>query len=245
METADIDTAARDQAQSTPDPVDPTEAAFEAMTTKLAGLTAAIDGFAARQQELHARDYTVDLAKVQEACAKTHEAIRVLVQRPAMALTPQVMAKELQTAAASVREADHRALAGAESDLRSAIGTITSVVASALTARQQKQWAAGIAAGALALGFVLGAVIPNAIDHAVPESWHWPEQTAASFLERDMWSAGARLMQVGDPEGWRALTEAAGLSRDNAKALDDCRKRATKARKARPCSVLVGPSSND
>ncbi|MDE8652557.1 DUF6118 family protein [Novosphingobium album (ex Liu et al. 2023)] len=245
MDGAAIDTTVRYQSEPTAEPVDPTEAAFEAMTTKLAGLTAAIDGFAARQQELHARDYTTDLAKVQEACAKTHEAIHILAKRPAMALTPQAMAKELQMAAVSVREADHRVLAGAERDLRSAIGTITSVVASALTARQQKQWAAGIAAGALVLGFVLGAVIPNAIDHAVPDNWYWPEQTAASVLDRDMWSAGQRLMQVGDPEGWRALKEAAALSRENAKALDGCRQRATKTGKARACSVLVPPSNND
>lgn len=36
------------------------------MSRKLAGLTAAIEGFAARQQELHALDYGPDLAKIHD-----------------------------------------------------------------------------------------------------------------------------------------------------------------------------------
>ncbi|OAN63540.1 hypothetical protein [Sphingomonas sp. TDK1] len=45
---------------------DQTVQAFNDMSRKLAGLTAAVDGFAARQQELHARDYGPDLEKIRD-----------------------------------------------------------------------------------------------------------------------------------------------------------------------------------
>jgi hypothetical protein len=54
-------------AETTAEPADAIEnpeVAFEAMSRKLAGLAAAVDGFAARQQELHARDYGPDFAGI-------------------------------------------------------------------------------------------------------------------------------------------------------------------------------------
>ncbi len=49
---------------------DQTVQAFNDMSRKLAGLTGAVDGFAARQQELHARDYGPDLEKIRDGCDK-------------------------------------------------------------------------------------------------------------------------------------------------------------------------------
>lgn len=219
--------------------LDHTEAAFEAMNQRLAGLTAAIDGFAARQQELHARDYTQDLAKIHHRQDAAREAIYTLAKRPAMALTPELIASQISEAGAKARDADHQALNAAQQNLHRAISTIGSVVASAMTARDQERWIAGAAGIAIVVGFILGAVIPTAIDRAMPESWHWPEQRAADVLQLDGWHAGLRMLQVSDPQQWRALQDAAILARDNADALADCRKRAAKTGKGVVCSVNV------
>jgi hypothetical protein len=219
--------------------LDHTEAAFEAMNQRLAGLTAAIDGFAARQQELHARDYTQDLARIHDRQDAVRDAILKLAKRPAMDLTPELIASQISEAGAKARDADHQALNAAQQNLRQAISSIGSVAASAMTARDQERWIAGTAGIAIVVGFILGAVIPTTIDRAMPESWHWPEQRAADILQRDGWDAGLRMLQMSDPGQWRALQDAAILTRDNADALADCRKQATKARRAVSCSVKV------
>lgn len=219
--------------------VDEPEVAFEVMSRKLAGLTAAVDGFAARQQELHARDYGPDLAKIHERQEKVRAAILTLNERPAMALTPHLIASQIEIAGAQGRAADHKALANAHRELGQASQSLNSVVASALAAQTQKLWIAGAAAAALVIGFAFGAVVPTRIAQAVPESWHWPETKAAGALQRDGWDAGARLLQVANAQRWRALNEAARLVGENAEALAECRSRASRSGKPVYCDIKV------
>ena len=110
-----------------------------AMDRRLAGLTAAVEGFAARQQELHARDYAPELAAIQVKWEKARAAFEHLSAKPALSLTPESMAARIETAGATVRKADHEALAHARQDLRELIATIGSVTASARTARDQNR----------------------------------------------------------------------------------------------------------
>ena len=210
-----------------------------AMERRLAGLTAAVEGFAARQQELHARDYSAELAKIQSACDITHQAMLKLNEKPAMAMTPELMGRKIEHASAQVRQADHTALELAQRDLRQAIGSIGSVVASARVSQDQNMWLAGAAAAALVLGFVFGAFLPPKIAQAVPESWLWPEDRAAAELQRDGWSAGERMMQVSDPGRWRAVVAAVQLYTNNFEQLHACAKSATKTDKTVVCSVKM------
>jgi len=215
------------------------EAAFEAMTRKLAGLTAAIEGFAARQQELHARDYGPDLAKIRERQEKFRAAIEILKQRPAIALTPEQIAVQIKDAATGTRLADHQAWANAHRQLEAAIQSIDRVVASAIAARTQRRCMAGAAGASMIVGFVLGAMLLPKIDQAVPKSWYWPEARAAGMLKRDGWNAGMRLLQVYDPKRLRALERAEDIVRDNAGELADCRARAARMRKPIKCNIRV------
>jgi len=205
---------------------DQTVQAFNEMSRKLAGLTAAVDGFAARQQELHARDYGPDLEKIRDSYEKVCGAIDVLAKRPAMTLTPQDVARQVEAAGAQARADDHRAWIGASQTLASTVQELKVMVASAHSAETQRLWIAGAAALALVIGFTFGTVVPTLVAQFAPESWHWPEERAAALLRRTPWDAGVRLMQVADPQKAGALTEAARLSKDNADVLEGCRKRA-------------------
>ncbi|MDH7974484.1 DUF6118 family protein [Sphingomonas sp. AR_OL41] len=217
-------------------------AAFERMSHRIAGLTAAVEGFAARQQELHARDYGPDLAKIHKRQDDAKEAILVLADRPGVKLTPRDIAEQIGAAAAQVRERDHHALVEAHRAQLQATRALDAVVASALTAQLQRRWLWGAAAGAFLLGIVVCAIIPGVVDSSVPTSWMWPEQRAAAVLGTDGWSAGMRLMQVSDPRQWRALREAAQLSAANADALRACRERAAGTKKASACVIRVEPA---
>ncbi|MET3713738.1 hypothetical protein ABIC65_004473 [Sphingomonas trueperi] len=205
---------------------DQTVQAFNDMSRKLAGLTAAVDGFAARQQELHARDYGPDLEKIRDSYEKVCGAIDVLAKRPAMTLTPQDVARQVEAAGTQARADDHRAWIGASQTLASTVQELKVMVASAHSAETQRLWIAGAAAVALVIGFTFGTVVPTLVAQFAPESWHWPEERAAALLRRTPWDAGVRLMQVADPQKAGALTEAARLSKDNADVLEGCRKRA-------------------
>lgn len=223
----------------TPAEPDEPEVAFEAMSRKLAGLTAAVEGFAARQQELHARDYGSDLAKIHERQDKVWTAILTLNERPAMALTPQLIASQIETAGATGRAADHQAWSKANGALDQAVQSLDGVVASALAAQTQRLWIAGAAAAALVIGFALGTVVPALIAQAMPESWYKPEARAARELRRSGWDAGVRLLEVAEPARWRAMSKATQLVSGNADKLTECRSRAGRYGKAVNCTIKV------
>jgi hypothetical protein len=216
--------------------------AFEVMSRKLAGLTAAMEGFAARQQELHARDYGPDLARIHDVQVGFQGTIEGLSKRPAMELTPQQMEKQIEAAGGHVRSADHHAWLNAHRELQGTIQSVRGVVASAVEADKQNRWLLGVAAAALVVGSALGMIVPPLMTSAAPESWYWPERKAVGILGRDGWNSGMRLLQVYEPQRSRALTEASQLVSANQKELADCRSRALEARSTVRCTIKVdGP----
>jgi hypothetical protein len=215
------------------DAIDDPEVAFAAMSRKLAGLTAAVEGFAARQQDLHARDYGPDLAKIFERLEKMKDAILTLNERPAMQLTPEKIGFQIRAAGDQSRASDHQAWGIANQQLGNATQSLNSIAASARAAETQRLWLAGATGVALVIGFALGAIIPTKIAQAVPESWHWPETKASSILQRDGWSAGERLLQISDPDRWKALIGAERLGARNVEALAHCGQRGRKVRDCR------------
>lgn len=228
-----------------PSDIDDPEVAFEAMSRRLAGLTAAVEGFAARQQELHSRDYGPDLANIRALSGEMVDAINKLAVKPGVALTPETLAPQIAKAGERVRAADHQAWASANRELGAAIQSLNGVVASAMKAETQKHWIVSAATAALVMGFALGAVVPTRIAQSVPESWHWPEQKAAEVLQRTEWAAGMRLLQVADPARLRAWDDAALLVKDNAHALADCRERAAQNKDSVKCRIEVGAPTTD
>ncbi len=224
---------------------DQTVQAFNDMSRKLAGLTAAVDGFAARQQELHARDYGPDLEKIRDGYDKVCGAINILAKRPAMTLTPQDVARQIEAAGTQGRADDHRAWTGASHALAGTVQELKVMVASAHSAETQQLWIAGAAALALLVGFAFGTVVPTLVAQFVPESWHWPEEQAAAILRRTPWDAGVRLMQVADPQQARALADAARLAKDNADVLTGCRKRAEQLSEPVKCSIEIHQAKSD
>jgi Fe2+ transport system protein B len=147
-------------------------AAFRTLNLKIAGLTAAIEGFAARQQEIQGRDYSADLARIYEQQDRLRAAMNALNEKPAMALTPEKMTKQVTEASYTVRERDYKFLNAAIEQYHLAAKRLSEVVKAAKTAEEQKK----TMIGALALGLVLGIVgtltMLDLIDRVMPASWH-------------------------------------------------------------------------
>jgi hypothetical protein len=111
------------EAPDAPSADDPA-AAFEAMRGELALLRYAVQGFAGKQEEIAARDYAPDLARLIDVQEQLCGAVRTLDQRPGVALTPEMVAAQIERAAATARKADHEALSATASQLDTMIGRV-------------------------------------------------------------------------------------------------------------------------
>ncbi|WP_375391771.1 DUF6118 family protein [uncultured Sphingomonas sp.] len=214
-------------------------AAFERMSGQLAMLTAAVEGFAARQARIEQRDYSQDLAQIAERQDKTTAAIHTLADRPGVKLTPDGFAADIDRAAAKLRAPDQVALTSAKAAMGDARAAMSAVVAAARTRRAQRDaltWAAILAIGATALLLALAPLLINAL---------WPagaEDQAAAILHKSRWEAGVELMASGDPARWRQLVDADSFQHDTAQAVSACRNRATEARRPVRCLVQIAPT---
>jgi hypothetical protein len=218
----------------------PLEHALEAVARRLAGVTAAVDGFAERQQDLLGRNYSEDLALIHASCEGLRQAIDALAQKPALALTPEMIGRQIEAAGQGARRDSNQALAAAQGSLQNSIAALSKVTGSVRAAKRQNQMLAGAAGLAFVLGWVGGWFIPPAIDWIVPEAWQWPEKRAESALHREGWQAGERLLLSSDPERWKAIQVGAALSEANSGAIRTCARRAAKRKlKSVGCSIEV------
>ncbi len=231
-----MDEAERD---NPPDEI-PLEQVLEAIARRLAGVTAAVDGFAERQQDLLGHDYSEDLALILQSSQSLREAINALAQKPALALTPEMIARQIEAAGQGAHRDANQALAAAQCSLQNAISALGKASGSVRAAKRQNQMLVGAAGLALILGWIGGCIIPPALDWVVPEAWQWPEKRAESALRRDGWEAGEWLLLVNDPERWRGIQAGARLSEANSVVIRRCAKRAAERRlKSVGCSIEV------
>lgn len=215
--------------------------AFDAIGNRLAGLTASVDGFAARQQELLARDYAEEFAGLEKRWQSVEKVFSTLKERPGVKLTPELVAVELERGAKLVRKADHEAMAKAEDRMMHAVKAIDDALLSARTAMDQKRALQIVAGVAAMLAFVAGCTVPAGISRMAPERWLWPEKRAAAILEKNTWDAGMRLMQVAQPEQWDNIVEAMRIYEANGAALEQCAKDAQRRKESVTCRVRIAP----
>lgn len=214
--------------------------AFEKLSGRISTLTAAFDRFGLRQDELVGRDYSEDLARIDQSWRKAREVFATLAERPGLSLTPDRIAEQISMAGEQVRSDDHAKWQSAQNQLEALARSLERRLGAARTRDEQNKWVAICAGVAAILAFFAGCTVPSAVSRAAPESWHWPEQRASNLLSRDMWSAGARLMQVADPESWGALSRHSNLYRENEAAIGVCYKQARRRQKAVSCSIEIG-----
>lgn len=214
-------------------------AAFEAMNRRLAGMSAAIDGFAARFVHLQERDYSADLARIDERFERLREAINTLNLRPAMALTPEDIASQVDAAARRVKEIEQEAWSRARQQLNAEVRSIRDVVFTAREASKQNRWLMYSGAMGVALGLALMYLTPRIALEIVPDSWLWREQAAVKTMNRDGWTAGQRLMQVYDQNRWEEVAYFLHVSDEERAKFVDCAKKAEETGSEASCSVEV------
>ena len=173
--------------------------------------------------------------------ANVGNAINMLAERPAIALTPTEMARQIEAAGKTMQQADHAALSGVQQGLAQAARELDGMVARARTHEKQVDaliWAA--------LFGIVAAMFLILLGNAALERLGWvasAEERAVVLLGGNRWKAGQALMAEEKPKRWRELLAAVRLADANAETLTRCDARARQDGKAAPCTIDVLPPS--
>ena len=229
-----------DDIQDGDDPVeafDRLRAVIEGQDRELALLRRAVEGLAVERGSIDVLDYSETLGVLQQgvdgATGRLDHIGKMLAAAPVMAMTPEQMAQRIAAAGTAARREDQAALATARMGLEEVTRQLHGHVVSARRGNEQNKWLAWVAISATVFGIIVWAAFAGPIARAVPEGWHWPEHMAARTLDRPMWDAGQRMMNIAAPESWRAIVADDKIVSGNRDTIDGCSEAAVKAREPR------------
>ena len=224
--------------------IDPAAAAFTRLEGEIAMMRRAVQQLAAEKAAIQIPDYSSTLGEISQQLEVATDTLDTLASKPAMELTPETMAQQLDRAARQARQTDQELIRTAGRRHDDAIGELRDIVASGRHAADQREYLIWAASGGVIAGCLLWAILPGPIARALPESWHMPEKIARRVLrEPTIWEGGVRLLQVGSPAAWRAISDAAVMRHDNKEEIAACEKRASKAKRSIRCTIEVKPPS--
>ena len=215
-----------------PEPAsDPATAAFSRLEMEIGVLRRLIDSI----------DPSPTLAGLQKDMNAMRRATNELAGRPAMKLTPGMLAREIAAAGKAARAADSATIVQARDRIDTAAARMEHLAGTVAAIRDQRRrlwWAGGI--GVVA-GILLWSAFPGFVARALPDGWHLPERMAARTLDLERWGAGERLLATTEPEHSRAVLFSYALVQDNRDAIGKCREAAAKTKKPVRCAVEIRP----
>lgn len=219
---------------------DPAAEAFARLEGEIAMMRRAVQQLAAEKAAIEIPDYSATLGEIAQQLAAATETLDTLASKPAMELTPETMAQRLDRAARQARQTDQELISTARRRYDDAIGDLRGIVASARHAADQREYLIWAASGGVIAGCLLWAILPGPVARSLPESWQMPEKIAARVLrEPTIWEGGLRLLRVGSPAAWRAISDAAEMRHDNKEKLAACEKRAFNLKRPVQCTIEI------
>jgi hypothetical protein len=225
--------------------IDPAAEAFARLEGEIAMMRRAVQQLAAEKAAIDIPDYSSTLGEIAQHLEAVTETLDTLVSKPAMELTPETMAQRLDRVAWQARQTDQKLISAAGRRYDDAIRELRGIVASARHAADQRDYLIWAASGGVLAGCLLWASLPGPLARALPESWHMPEKIAARVLRQpSIWEGGVRLMRVGSPKAWRAISAAAQMRRDNKDKLAACEKRALNLKRPVRCTIEITSPPN-
>jgi len=225
------------------DDSDAAEKAFQAIHRELAMVRRAVEHFVTERADTDIPDYSVTLGEMKAEIAALTEELETLAEQPALGFTPERFAHNIRAAGAQAREDEH-AMFTQSTETFVALGReLGGLLKSAHTADDQIKVQRIWGAGGFTIGMIACFILPGAIAHALPESWALPERMAANILYRDEASAGARLMEVANPQEWNEINETLRATKNSRAAVAECIRAATKRNAPIRCTITVNPDN--
>lgn len=222
--------------------------AFDDLRGEITLLRRAIERLAAeRAGDTQGPDYSETLGVIANNITETAQRVDALVNSAALALTPEEIDRQITAAGSAGRSEDRRAIAAARQvieDVATKLGRqLDSHVMADDQRRRVRYVRRNVGLIALAAGALLWAVLAGPVARSLPESWLLPERMAARTLRMPMWDAGQRLMRAADASAFAGVLAGNRLASGNREALEACRRRAARAKKAVRCTIEIEPGT--
>ncbi|KEZ21178.1 hypothetical protein CP98_00628 [Sphingobium yanoikuyae] len=237
-----------------PEPERPTDTAAEAfahlaarveameqrLDERLAVIARALEHIAVEKQSIEVPDYNPTLAKINTALAEFAKHMKAFSQSEALKMTPESMTERIITSAEAARETDKASIKQAQALLREAHGDQMRAIGAIRAKDQQRRHMVFTGIGTALAVSLLWLFYPGWAASLAPNGWHWPERVATRTMgEASPWEAGIRLMRAGNPDGWRAIVDAADMRHENRDAIDACERAAKKAKEPVRCNIMI------
>lgn len=220
---------------------DPAAAAFARLEGEVALVRRAVQQLAAEKSEIRIPDYTDTLGELSKHLGAAERTLKTIVAKPAMELTPEEVARQIDRAARQARDATESEIQRAQVRFDNAACELRGTISTLRAAQEQRLHLIWAASGGILAGCLLWSILPGAIARALPDSWQLPERMAAHIVGApSVWEGGVRLMQAGNPEAYRAISAAAVMRHDNKGKIAGCEKAALNAKKRVRCTIMVG-----
>lgn len=142
-----------------PENEDPASRAFVRLRREVAMMRLAVEKLADEPAKIEIPDYTDSLTEIREAMRALANHYRKLIDAPALSVTPDQLAAQINVACQDARKAERQSLQNAESSFVAITRELTGFVESARTADRQNKWMLGFGG----LCFVCGGVVTWAI----------------------------------------------------------------------------------
>ena len=135
--------------------IDPAAMAFDELRSEVLTLRLAIQRLAAAPSEIEIPDYTETLTEIRGAAVALVGHYKKLRDAPALSVTPDQLAAQINAASVEARKAERQSLQNAEASFITVALELTGFVDSARTADRQIKWNLAM----LALGLILGVMV--------------------------------------------------------------------------------------
>jgi hypothetical protein len=225
------------------EPEDPATAAFMRLEGEVALVRRSVQQLAAEKAEIHIPDYSTTLGELSKSVESAEQTLRDILAKPAMGLTPEDMARRIDRVAQEARQSNEGWMRKAQDRYQDAIHDLLGVTATLRAAQEQRLHLIWAASGGLVAGCLLWSILPGAIARALPERWQLPERMAAHIVGAPtVWEGGVRLMRVGSPEAYRAISAAAVMRHGNKEKIAGCEKAAAKEKRPVRCTIRIEPT---
>jgi hypothetical protein len=123
--------------------VDPAAMAFDSLRCEVTTLRLAVQQLAAAPTTIDIPDYTETLAEIRGATQALASHYRNLREAPALMVTPDKLAAQINAASAAARASERQSLQNAENSFVAITRELTGFVESARTADRQNKWILG------------------------------------------------------------------------------------------------------
>lgn len=216
--------------------------AFEDLRGEVSLIRRAVERLAAERAEpADMPDYAETLGVISQNVLAAAQRIDAVVDSPALSLTPEEFNRQIIAAAYSARREDHRLFLAGQEGFETVARQLGLQLHSHTEANAQQRRLKHVGLTALVAGMLLWAILAGPLVRVLPESWLWPEWMAARTLRMPLWQSGQRLMRVASPKAFAGILAGNRLVTFNRDALDACREKAAKVRKAVRCEIQVKP----